>query len=89
MRSRTTEEFWTAFRNLPKDHQEHAREVFQLWRSNPFHPSLHFKSIAGQKRLVSARIGRGWRVVGARYGDLVVWFWIGPHHEYDKLIGRR
>jgi hypothetical protein len=38
--------------------------------------------------MVSARIGRGWRAVGVRTGDLVIWFWIGPHHEYDKLIGR-
>jgi hypothetical protein len=38
--------------------------------------------------MVSARIGRGWRAVGVRTGDPVIWFWIGPHHEYDKLIGR-
>jgi hypothetical protein len=63
--------------------------MFELWRGDPFHPSLHFKSFAGQSRLVSARLGRGWRVVGVRNGDLVVWVWIGPHHEYDKLIGRR
>jgi hypothetical protein len=41
----------------------------------------------GSERLVSARVGHRWRVVGVREDDLVVWFWIGPHHEYDKLIG--
>jgi hypothetical protein len=73
---------------LPIERQKAARSAYRLWRDDPMHPSLHYKSIAGRENLVSARIGRGWRVVGAREGELVVWFWIGPHHEYEKVIGR-
>jgi hypothetical protein len=38
--------------------------------------------------IVSARVGRQYRVVGVLEGDLVLWFWIGPHSEYDQLLKR-
>jgi hypothetical protein len=34
------------------------------------------------------RIGRGYRALGRRQGDTLVWFWIGTHDDYDRLIGR-
>jgi hypothetical protein len=38
-------------------------------------------------RFHSARVGIHCRAVGVEAADGVVWFWIGPHAEYDKLIG--
>jgi len=33
------------------------------------------------------RISLGYRAVGVKSdGDEIIWFWIGPHAEYDKLI---
>jgi hypothetical protein len=29
-----------------------------------------------------------YRAVGIRDGEEIVWYWIGPHSEYEKLIGR-
>ena len=29
-----------------------------------------------------------YRAVGIRDGEEIVWHWIGPHDEYEKLIGR-
>jgi hypothetical protein len=31
------------------------------------------------------RIGLGYRALGIRTGDEVVWFWIGSHADYDQL----
>lgn len=28
------------------------------------------------------------RAVGLRDGDLVTWFWIGSHAEYDEILKR-
>ena len=37
--------------------------------------------------IFSVRVGRGYRVVGLREEpDLIVWFWIGPHEEYETLL---
>jgi hypothetical protein len=34
----------------------------------------------------SARVGIGCRAVGVLDGDTVIWFWIGTHAEYDRLL---
>jgi hypothetical protein len=37
----------------------------------------------------SARIGLHYRALATESGSDLVWFWIGPHAEYDKLVGRK
>jgi hypothetical protein len=34
------------------------------------------------------RIGLGWRALGLLQGDAMIWFWIGPHSEYDRRVER-
>jgi hypothetical protein len=88
MISRATPEFWACFRELPTQVQTRARAAYALWASNPRHPSLRFKQIpAAGEDVWSVRIGIGWRALGARQGDDMIWFWIGSHADYDKLIG--
>jgi hypothetical protein len=53
---------------------------------DPSHPSLQFKRVHAKEPIYSVRIGLGWRAVGVRSDDTVVWFWIGSHAEYDKLL---
>lgn len=36
--------------------------------------------------IYSVRIALGWRAVGVKEGEHMIWFWIGSHAEYDKLI---
>jgi len=38
------------------------------------------------KRFYSARVGLHHRTLGIEAKDGIVWFWIGPHAEYDKMI---
>jgi len=76
--------FWSCHQNLPKTVRELADKNYELLKSNPSHPSLHFKKV-GKYRAV--RIGLQYRALAVETGDDLLWFWIGPHYEYDKLIG--
>jgi len=57
---------------------------------NPRHPGLRFKQIHESDRLRSVRISRKYRAVGVqRSPDEIVWFWVGTHEEYEKLLAKR
>jgi hypothetical protein len=76
--------FWRCYRSLPKSVQKLADKNFELLKRNPNHPSLQFKKI-GQYR--SVRVGLSYRALAIEATDGVLWFWIGSHSEYDKMIG--
>lgn len=86
MISKTQEDFWKRFHALPMDIQRQARERFRLWQSDAFNAALHFKLLAGD--VWSVRVNQQYRAVGRRKGNLIVWFWIGSHADYDELIKR-
>ena len=56
---------------------------FQLLREDASHPSLHFKKVG---RYCSARVGLQYRALAVEVEDGLLWFWIGNHSEYDRLI---
>jgi hypothetical protein len=60
-----------------------ADRCFELMQADPRHPSLHFKRVG---RLWSARAGIGYRALAVDSDDGLVWFWIGPHAEYNQII---
>jgi len=87
VKSHTAPEFRQRFSALPAEIRSQARAAYRLFQKNPRHPGLHFKRVHGSKRLVSARVGRSYRAVGVLLAsDEVVWFWIGPHDEYEKVL---
>ncbi len=86
MKSQTTPKFWKAYDRLPRSIQEHANAAYAIWRQNPFHPSLQFKRVDPEEPIYSVRVGRGYRALGWLEGDTVVWFWIGDHDEYDRIL---
>lgn len=88
MKSHTTERFRKMFRQLPEQTRRQAREAYKFFKQNPYHPSLRFKQIHPAKPIYSVRITIDFRAVGTRDGDEIVWFWIGSHTDYDKLISR-
>ena len=79
----TTADFWLHFKRLPAEVQELADKNFKLLKADPKHPSLHFKKIDG---LWSVRVGRGYRALGLDKPQGVLWFWIGRHADYEKLL---
>jgi len=47
---------------------------------------LHFKKLEGEDDIYSLRIGLEYRALAVRSKDRVVWYWIGSHNEYDRLV---
>ena len=86
MRSRTTAKFRDLLDALPKATQDKARAAYALWSENPAHRSLRFKKVHATLPIYSVRIDLECRATGILNGDAVVWFWIGSHGEYERLL---
>ncbi len=80
---KVTSRFWEGFENLPESIQRLARKNFGLLKSNPQHPSLHFKKVG---RFWSARIGLNYRTLAIKDKDDFIWVWIGTYDEYDRMV---
>lgn len=76
--------FWACYHKLPETIRDTADKNFVLLKNNSHHPALHFKKIG---RYWSARIGLNYRALGTEVNGGVLWFWIGNHANYDKIIG--
>ncbi|RXT23616.1 hypothetical protein B5P46_16780 [Rhizobium leguminosarum] len=83
MKHHATPAFWEAYDRLPEQIRKLADENFDLLKQDPRHPSLHFKRVG---RFWSARVGTSWRALAVWDGDDIIWFWIGSHADYDKLL---
>jgi len=84
--SRTTRSFRLAFARLPEDIQEQARRAYRLFRTDPTHPGLRFKKVEQNENVYSVRVGLGYRALGSLEGSTILWFWIGSHADYERLI---
>jgi hypothetical protein len=47
-------------------------------------PGLQFKEL--EDGVWSVRIGLHWRAVAHKRGEDFMWFWIGSHADYNRLI---
>jgi hypothetical protein len=86
VKSVATPEFWRYHNRLPAEVQRQAREAFERWKENPNHPGVRFKKVGLSEPLYSARIGEHYRAVAYVAEGTAVWFFIGSHAEYDKLL---
>jgi hypothetical protein len=75
------------YKKLPSAIQERARNAFASFRDDPGHSSLRFKKLQGFDRYWSVRIDGDYRAVGERHGEVIDWFWIGDHGEFDRIFG--
>lgn len=86
MISYTTDSFWKHYGQLEEQVKKRTREAYRLFEQNPNHPSLEFKKVHQTKPVYSVRVTLDYRAVGIRDGNEIVWFWIGPHDEYERVI---
>ncbi len=86
MRSLTLPSFWEGYKSLDETIKIKAKKAYRLWLQNPFHPSLRFKCIDHEENIWSLRISLNYRAIGIFEGDMVTWFWIGNHDDYERLI---
>jgi hypothetical protein len=76
-------DFWALYRMLPREVRELADKNFELLKADPRHPSLHFKRVG---RFYSARVGLAYRALSVEVEDGCLWFWIGSHAAYNRII---
>ena len=88
MRSRRTARFKSLFEELPAEVQQSAQRAYVLFQRDPAHPRLQFKRLHADRQTYSIRIGLGYRALGIRFDETLVWYWIGPHAEYDRLVSQ-
>lgn len=88
MKSFRSPEFREHFARLPVEVQRLATRAYERFAQDPEHPGLQFKPIRGLGGVYSIRIGLHYRALGALEGDAIVWFWIGSHADYDRLLNR-
>jgi mRNA-degrading endonuclease RelE of RelBE toxin-antitoxin system len=88
MKSTTSERFRKTFRRLPPPIRKQARDAYKLFKTNPYHSSLHFKRVSNTDPVYSARVSLDYRVLGILKDNHIIWFWIGSHADYDKIISQ-
>jgi len=86
MQSRATRQFWRLFSALPLEVQRDAKRAYRLFQGNPAHPGLQFKKIEGEDQIYSVRIGINYRALAVMNKDRLIWYWIGSHSAYDRLV---
>lgn len=79
----TSPRFWDCYAKLSAEQQELADKAYELLKANPSHPSLHFKKVG---RFWSARVSYSLRALAVEVSEGYLWFWVGPHDEYDRLV---
>ena len=89
MISHTTDRFRKAFAELPREIQQQAKAAYKQFKKDPFYPSLRFKRVHSTKPIYSVRINVEYRAVGLQNENEMIWFWIGSHDDYTKLLSRR
>jgi hypothetical protein len=86
VKSHAPAEFWRHYEKLPLRVQKLADKCFAFFKRDPLYPSLHLQRIRDE--VWSVRVSDHYRALAKRREDGWMWFWIGTHEEYNKLIKR-
>lgn len=80
---KTLPSFWRCYAELPDEVQRRSEKQYELLTKNPSHPSLQLKPVGA---FWSARVSDAHRALSIRQGNTFVWFWIGDHDSYERLL---
>ena len=50
--------------------------------------SRRTKRVHQTEPIYAVRVSQGYRAVGVLKDEAIVWFWIGSHAAYDRLLSR-
>ncbi len=90
MKSKRTRQFHDLYNTLPFAVQRQADKAYAQFQDDPDYAGLNFKPVGRDPVWYSVRVGISYRAVCTRDDDgTYVWFWIGTHAEYDKLLKQR
>ena len=76
-------DFQECYDKLPRHVKKLVDKNIILLKENPYHPSLFLKKVA---KFWSIRIGKRHRALAVKVEDGLVWFWVGTHAEYDRMV---
>ena len=82
-RHKTLPSFWHSYAELPEEIRLRSDKKYDLLTRAPAHPSLQLKSVGA---FWSARVSDAYRALAIRQGNTFVWFWIGNHADYERLL---
>ncbi|HEY1684970.1 MAG TPA: hypothetical protein VGG19_09415 [Tepidisphaeraceae bacterium] len=83
MKHHATRRFWQHYHLLSDDTRKLADAQYQLLKADARHPSLQLKKVG---RFWSVRVGLHYRALAVEESGNLIWFWIGHHAEYDRLV---
>ena len=83
MKHFASSKFWDAYWRLPEHIRVLADKTYTVLKEDPRHPSLHFKKVG---RFWPIRVGLRYRALAVEVDGDMLWFWIGTHADYDRLI---
>lgn len=83
MRHFASGRFWAAYDGLPAHIQALADKNFELLNADLGHPGVQLKKVG---RYWSARVGLNHRALAVSHDGNLLWFWIGTHADYDRLL---
>jgi hypothetical protein len=86
MNSKAALRFWKLYNQLSRREQQRVRKAYQIWKANPNTPGLRFKRVNQEEPIYSVRVSDDYRVLGLAEGDTIVWFWVGRHDEYLRIL---
>jgi len=79
----TSPQFWECYNRLPISVRQLADKCFELMKKHPRHPSICLKKVG---QYYTARVGLHYRAIAIETPDGLIWFWIGSHDEYMRII---
>ena len=80
---KTLPSFWRCYADLPEELRRRCDKQYELLITDPAHPSIQLKPVGG---FWSARVSDAYRALSLRDGNTFVWFWVGTHDEYERLL---
>ncbi len=86
MNHQATAEFRSSYDSLPESVRSLADADFELLKANPRHPSLHLKESVDSGLSAWACVTGS---LAVRDSETLLWFWIGTHGQYDKIVHRK
>jgi addiction module RelE/StbE family toxin len=79
MHIEATPTFIRLYKKLPEELKEKTKKALEFLQSNPAHPSLGHKKMAGQEDIYEIRISKNYRLTYQKIGDTAYLRKVGTH----------
>jgi len=85
MVSKVTGGFRDSLRHAPADIRKAAIDSYRMFRADPLNRRLGFSKVQGNIWRAEIK-DTGWRVIGLRQGDTIIWDFLGDHSKYVHYL---